>query len=140
MNGGTLSATTGVAKITVGDVTITGGDVLLGVTTTKGVLICDGLVTMTGGTYDATADLTVPTATKWLANKGFVLGGTATLTVTTIAKPNPVVVGTLVTILQTPANLITGDFATKNVAIPGTTNSYNAAPNGTKQFYDLTVK
>jgi hypothetical protein len=138
MNGGNLTPAAKISTISGGNVIITGGSVFPVVGT---MLTCTGLVTMNGGTYFPEVNLNAPVnASLWTANQGFLLGGTATLTAQTVNPiPNPLPKGTTVTILSTPKiNLITGDFATKNVAIPGG-GAYNPGTDPTKQYYWLTV-
>jgi hypothetical protein len=141
MQDGALFAT-GVSTIGVGNVIVTGGIVELGGNDATIKLKCDGLVTMNGGTYDTDADLKANTASQWSSKLGFLLGGTATVKVNTIAFPTPLPLNTTLTIMTTPgANFITGDFHTQVVNIGATGKNYNAGPDTTspKQNYNITT-
>jgi hypothetical protein len=138
MNAGFLE-NDGTSMIGVGDVKIHGGTVLPGDDGIVGELDCDGAVTMDGGTLKVDVDLTTVTHYDvWKAKSFDFTNTTATLTVNSLNIPATLPKNQVFHILQTgAANSITGDFATKNLAIGNTGKSYTAGPDGTKQYYDL---
>jgi hypothetical protein len=77
----------------------------------------------------------------WTAKRfDFTAGNTATLHVFSQNIPATLPANKAFHILQTPAmNSITGDFATKIVAIGDTGKSCTAGPDMNKQNYDITT-
>jgi hypothetical protein len=95
---------------------------------------------MDGGIYDATVDLTTVTSYEVWKAKSFLIGGTAKLYVDSVNIPGTLPAKQPYPILQTSAkNSITGDFATKSLAIGTTGKSYTAGPDGTNQNYLVTT-
>jgi hypothetical protein len=143
MSGGNLKTSSGAGNI-VGTVTIHGGTVAPGdgiAAGTIGQLYVDGAVDMDGGIYLADVDLsTLSTCDFWRATS-FNIHGTATLTVNSLNPPAHMANSHAYTILQTSTkDGITGDFATKNLTIPGTGGAtYTTQKDNfpTKENYDL---
>jgi hypothetical protein len=82
-------------------------------------------------------DATAQTSDQWVSNTGFSLGGSSVLNVTTINVPKTGMPKFSVNILNSKAcGGITGDFATKNIAIPGG-GFYDTGVNFTKTAYFL---
>jgi hypothetical protein len=122
MSGGNLK-TTGAGNI-VGAFNIHGGTVAPGDGTVAGnigKLFVDGAVDMDGGTYLADVDLSQGGICDLWQATTFNLHNTATLTVNSLNVPAHMANPLAYTILTAATkNGITGDFATKNLTIPGT--------------------
>ncbi len=143
MNHGSLTTAAGqTCKIAVGDVTIAGGVVNVGNSSGTGELDCDGKVTMSGGVYVASVDLTANTNSVWKSTKGFSLpgpAGQAVLQVDSLNIPGTLPVKQQHHLLEAPNKGISGDFSGWHVAIGNTGKSYTAAPDMNKQNYDATT-
>jgi hypothetical protein len=141
MNGGFLyTADDELSKITVGNINITGGVVTPGGNGGIGDLKCDGVVSMTGGTYVADVDLTTNDYSTWDSNSGFHLGTASILDVVSLHIPvNYRPPGINYAIIATSArNSLTGDFGTKNLHIGNTNFSYTAGVDAANMNYIIT--